>query len=78
LQKRAMWWEPAYISAEHRDQPHSLIPIFYRIHIDKMTGHRATPDATPAVTTAVQAPTVKRWWFQKFLRMWFQETSRLV
>ena len=60
LQKRAMWWEPAYISAEHRDQPHSLIPIFYRIHIDKMTGHRATPDATPAVTTAVQAPTVKR------------------
>jgi nitroimidazol reductase NimA-like FMN-containing flavoprotein (pyridoxamine 5'-phosphate oxidase superfamily) len=44
LQKRAMWWEPAYISQEHRDQTHSLIPIFYRIHIKRITGHRATPD----------------------------------
>lgn len=44
LQKRAMWWEPAYISQEHRDQPHSLIPIFYRIHVNKITGHRATSD----------------------------------
>jgi len=41
LQKRAVWWEPAYMSDEHRDQPHSLTPIFYRIHIKKMTGHRA-------------------------------------
>jgi nitroimidazol reductase NimA-like FMN-containing flavoprotein (pyridoxamine 5'-phosphate oxidase superfamily) len=39
-----MWWEPAYISQAHRDQPHSLTPIFYRIHIEKMTGHRATSD----------------------------------
>ena len=44
LQKRAMWWEPAYISQEHRDQPHSLTPVFFRIHIAKMTGHRATFD----------------------------------
>ena len=44
LQKRAIWWEPAYVSQEHRDQPHSSMPVFYRIHIDKMTGHRATAD----------------------------------
>jgi nitroimidazol reductase NimA-like FMN-containing flavoprotein (pyridoxamine 5'-phosphate oxidase superfamily) len=44
LKKRVMWWEPAYISQAHRDQPHSLTPIFYRIHIEKMTGHRATSD----------------------------------
>jgi len=44
LQKRATWWEPAYISKEHRDQTHSLTPIFYRIHIKSMTGHRATAD----------------------------------
>ena len=42
--KRPMWWEPAYISQEHRDQCHSLTPIFYRIHIKKMTGHRATSE----------------------------------
>ncbi|HKO41824.1 MAG TPA: pyridoxamine 5'-phosphate oxidase family protein [Pyrinomonadaceae bacterium] len=44
LQERIMWWEPAYISQQHRDLPHSLIPIFYRIHIEKITGHRATFD----------------------------------
>ena len=44
LQKRAMWWQPAYIGAAHRDLPHSEKPIFYRISIERMTGHRATPD----------------------------------
>jgi nitroimidazol reductase NimA-like FMN-containing flavoprotein (pyridoxamine 5'-phosphate oxidase superfamily) len=44
LSKRIMWWEPAYIGQEHRDQQHSLIPIFFRIRINKMTGHRATAE----------------------------------
>jgi|SRR6185369_3815404 Predicted flavin-nucleotide-binding protein len=44
LQKRAVWWEPAYIAQEHRDQPHSLTPIFFRIRIDKITGHHANSD----------------------------------
>lgn len=51
LQKRAIWWEPAALSQEHRDQPHSSIPIVYRIHIRKITGHRATPDE-PVPATA--------------------------
>lgn len=46
LQQRAMWWEPAFIAANHRDSPHSFTPIFYRIQIEEMTGHRATPDET--------------------------------
>ncbi len=50
LQKRAMWWEPACISQEHRDQPHSLTPIVYRIHIDYMTGHRANSDDRELLT----------------------------
>ena len=44
LQKRVMWWEPAYVSQEHKDNPHSLTPIFFRIKIENVTGHRATPD----------------------------------
>lgn len=51
LQKRVMWWEPAYISQEHRDQPHSLTPIFFRIKIGRMTGHRADPDGSEAALT---------------------------
>ena len=44
LQRRATWWEPAYVAVEHRDYPKSLSPIFYRIRIDRMTGHRASPN----------------------------------
>lgn len=53
LQKRVMWWEPAYISQEHRDSPHSLTPIFFRIKIESVTGHCATSDdsETNAATT---------------------------
>ena len=52
LQERAMWWEPAYISQEHRDQPHSLTPIFYRIRINQITGHRANSDDREAASVA--------------------------
>jgi uncharacterized protein len=48
LQKRAMWWEPAFVSQEHRDQPHSRTPIFFRIKIESMSGHRANSDNTEA------------------------------
>lgn len=44
LQRRPVWWEPAYISQEHRAHPHSLTPVFYRIRLDKITGHRATTE----------------------------------
>jgi len=65
LQTRALWWEPAYISQAHRDQPHSLTPIFYRIQIDSMTGHRATADVSETVIT-VQPHRIQRW-LSKFL-----------
>jgi nitroimidazol reductase NimA-like FMN-containing flavoprotein (pyridoxamine 5'-phosphate oxidase superfamily) len=67
LQKRALWWEPAYISPEHRDQAHSLTPVFYRICIDKMTGHRATANASEAFGPTVQTPALKRGWLDKLL-----------
>jgi len=48
LQKRVMWWEPAYVSQEHQHNPHSLTPIFFRIKIEKVTGHRASSDDSEA------------------------------
>ena len=66
LQKRAMWWEPAFISQDHRDQQHSLTPIFYRIHIQKMTGHRATLDESEKYA-AVPTPAVNRGWLDRLL-----------
>lgn len=55
LQNQVMWWEPAYISQEHRDRPHSLTPIFFRIKIEDVTGHRANSDESETATaTPVQ------------------------
>ncbi|HEY6926234.1 MAG TPA: pyridoxamine 5'-phosphate oxidase family protein, partial [Steroidobacteraceae bacterium] len=42
LQKRTLWWEPACVPTQRREQ---RPPIFYRIDIEKMTGRRATPNA---------------------------------
>jgi hypothetical protein len=36
-------------------------PIFYRIHIEQVTGHRATPDAIEAATLGAEETLVSRW-----------------
>jgi nitroimidazol reductase NimA-like FMN-containing flavoprotein (pyridoxamine 5'-phosphate oxidase superfamily) len=41
LQKRPLWWQPACVATEKREQ---RAPIFYRIQIKQMTGRRASPD----------------------------------
>src|ERR1044071_5933329 len=43
LHKNPMWWEPAYVQSIHDGTPRPLVPIVYRIHIARITGHRATP-----------------------------------
>jgi nitroimidazol reductase NimA-like FMN-containing flavoprotein (pyridoxamine 5'-phosphate oxidase superfamily) len=63
LQKRAMWWEPAYVGAKHRGTPHSEMTVFYRIRIARITGHRATPDeADPVATTSEEPKEEDGWW----------------
>jgi len=43
LEQRQLWWQIAKAAGELRTtQP--LPTIFYRIHIDTITGHRAAPD----------------------------------
>jgi uncharacterized protein len=38
LSKRAMWWQPAYVSGTHRKQGSESRPIYFRILIEKITG----------------------------------------
>lgn len=49
LQKRTMWWEPACVSTPRQERRPA---IFYRIHIDQVTGRRAVPAATGPGTDA--------------------------
>jgi len=43
LQKKAGWWEPGYVKTILHGAQRSLTPVFYRIHVGQITGHRATP-----------------------------------
>ncbi len=47
LQKRETWWQTACVVGGTREES---TPILYRIHIGRVTGHRATPDAIEAAT----------------------------
>jgi nitroimidazol reductase NimA-like FMN-containing flavoprotein (pyridoxamine 5'-phosphate oxidase superfamily) len=75
LQKRAMWWQPAYVATEHREQP---TPIFYRIHIEQMTGHRATPDPVEAAALGARAPTAEENWLGSILHHWNRATTFVI
>jgi nitroimidazol reductase NimA-like FMN-containing flavoprotein (pyridoxamine 5'-phosphate oxidase superfamily) len=43
LQKKAMWWKPAYVKTILHGAERPLVPVFYRIHIEQITGHAASP-----------------------------------
>jgi hypothetical protein len=75
LQKHAMWWQPAYVATEHREQ---LTPIFYRIHIKQMTGHRATPDPVEAAALGAKAPTAEESWLGSILHHWNRATTFVI
>ena len=68
LQKQPMWWEPAYIGAKHRETSHSEIPIFYRIRIIRMTGHRATADAVDSTELNKEQSKGGDGWWSEILR----------
>lgn len=68
LQTHALWWEPAYVGAAHRDKPHTDTPIFYRITIGRMTGHRATPDSGELTVSHEAEEKVRDGWWAEILR----------
>ena len=40
LAKSASWWEPSYVKTLHEGKARALHPIYFRISIDKITGHQ--------------------------------------
>lgn len=45
LHRRSMWWEPGYVKSVHADQQRPMEPLYFRVNIDRITGHRGIPDA---------------------------------
>jgi len=44
LSRHAMWWQPAFVAGAHRRQITDDKPIYFRIHIETISGHRAVSD----------------------------------
>ncbi len=44
LSRHLMWWQPAYVAGAHRAPAANEKPIYFRIIIDTVTGHRAVSD----------------------------------
>jgi uncharacterized protein len=48
LEKRALWWQTAYAAGQVRGESHPADALFYCIHIDEISGRRATADPVEA------------------------------
>ena len=57
LEKRAMWWQTGYAASQARRGPKSAAPIFYCIHIEDISGHKAVADAVESSVSVKRKPT---------------------
>jgi hypothetical protein len=48
LEKRTLWWQTGFAAAQTRGKFDRDIPVFFCIHIDEMSGRRASPDPVEA------------------------------
>ncbi|MDQ2918801.1 MAG: pyridoxamine 5'-phosphate oxidase family protein [Verrucomicrobiota bacterium] len=44
LSRHAMWWQPGFVAGVHHRQETDDKPIYFRIHIKTISGHRAASD----------------------------------
>jgi hypothetical protein len=44
LQQNPVWWEPGYARTVLHGTPRPLDPVYYRLSIDEISGHRAVPN----------------------------------
>ena len=42
LQQHKLWWEPGYARTVIHGAPRPLDPVYYRLSVDEISGHRAT------------------------------------
>ena len=67
LSRHAMWWQPAYVVGAHRGPTVDDKPIYFRIFIDKITGHRAVSDKPSFEPTEGKiVPDIRQNWFSGF------------
>lgn len=58
LEKRHLWWQTAFATQQLPSRHQNAEPLFYCIHIDAMTGHRAVPSAVESAIGLVDSARV--------------------
>jgi nitroimidazol reductase NimA-like FMN-containing flavoprotein (pyridoxamine 5'-phosphate oxidase superfamily) len=44
LQEHTLWWEPGYVETILGGAERPMAPLYFRIHIERITGHRGTDE----------------------------------
>ncbi len=44
LSRDPMWWQPGFVAGTHSPDQANVAPIYFRIHIQTISGHRAVSD----------------------------------
>jgi nitroimidazol reductase NimA-like FMN-containing flavoprotein (pyridoxamine 5'-phosphate oxidase superfamily) len=47
LEKRSMWWQIGYVASNARSLSEAPSPVFYCVHIEEISGLRASPEGSP-------------------------------
>lgn len=68
LKHSDMWWEPAYVKTILGGTPRPLVPVFYRIHVVQVTGHRATPEGAPPTERRSTTASGEAGWLERLVR----------
>ena len=63
LSRRPMWWQPAYV-AGMRPEKSDEKPVYFRIYIEKITGHRSFSDACETFIPAGQTVKMQGSWLR--------------
>jgi uncharacterized protein len=69
LQKRAMWWQPGCAKTILQGIQRPLAPVFYRIRVVRISGHRASPEPAAVPDTRLSmTDSGENRWLQRILR----------
>jgi nitroimidazol reductase NimA-like FMN-containing flavoprotein (pyridoxamine 5'-phosphate oxidase superfamily) len=65
LQTHPVWWEPGYVETVLNGKARLMEFMYFRIHIEKISGHRGTPDRARLADSEALGGTGR--WFRKIL-----------
>jgi nitroimidazol reductase NimA-like FMN-containing flavoprotein (pyridoxamine 5'-phosphate oxidase superfamily) len=66
LQTHPIWWEPGYVETVLHGKARLMEFMYFRIHIEQISGHRGAPDTAGLADSGASGGTGR--WFRKILR----------